>query len=118
MTTKNTYVEVIDTYNRLCKKAGDILVDSWDYWDKLRTKIKNIYDTEVEDESECLTESVSKFLENLYSEEDDDSTVLFEKLGFKDVIDDGNYLGGEWSGMQGDFVVTIYASGNYFSIRR
>lgn len=57
MTTKNIYAEVIDTYNGLCKKAGDILVDSWDYWDKLRTKIENIYDTEVEDEGECFRRS-------------------------------------------------------------
>lgn len=118
MATKNIYAEVIDTYNGLCKKVGDILVASWNYWDKLRTKIENIYDTEVEDESECLTESVSKFLENLYSEEDDDSTVLFEKLGFKDVIDDGNYLGGEWSGIQEDFVVTITRhSKNYVKVK-
>ena len=117
MTTKNIYAEVIDTYNGLCKKAGDILDASWNYWDKLRTKIENIYDTEVEDESECLTDSASKFLENLYSEEDNDGTVLFEKLGFKDVIDDDTYLGGNWYCMQKDFVVTIYASDNYFSIR-
>lgn len=118
MTTKNIYAEVIDTYNGLCKKVGDILDVSWNYWNRLRTKIENIYYTEVEDESECLTDSASKFLENLYSEEDDYSTVLFEKLGFKDVIDDGNYLGGEWSCMQEDFVVTIVShSKNYVKIK-
>lgn len=96
MNTKNIYAEVIDTYNGLCKKVGDILVVSWDYWDKLKTKIENIYDTE----------------------EDDDGTVLFEKLGFKDVNDGSNYLGGEWSGMQEDFVLTIIShSKNYVKVK-
>ena len=112
MTTKNTYAEVIDTYNGLCEKAGDILVASWNYWDKLRTKIENIYDTEVEDESVC------KYLENLYSEEDNDGTVLFEKLGFKDVIDDDTYLEGSWVAMQEDFVLTIVGhSKNYVKVK-
>lgn len=118
MTTKNIYAEVIDTYNGICKKVGEILVVSWNYWDKLRTKIENIYDTEVEDESECLTESASKFLENLYSDEDNDGTVLFEKLGFKDVNDGDNYLGEGWSGMQEDFVITITShSKNYVKVK-
>lgn len=97
MATKNIYAEVIDTYNGLCKKVGDILNVSWNYWDSLKTKIENIYDTIVYDR---------------------DGTVLFEKLGFKDLVDDDCYLEGNWSNMRDDFAITIIStSKNYVKVK-
>lgn len=118
MATKNIYSEVVESYNRLCNKVCDILNVSWNYWSKLKEKIANIYDTEVDDESECLTDSASKYLGNLYSEEDDDATVLFEKLGFKDLVDDDCYLDGNWSNIRDDFAITIVStSQNYIKVK-
>lgn len=117
MATKNIYSEVVESYNELCNKVCDILVVSWNYWSKLKEKIANIYDTEVDDESECLTDSASRYLENLYSEEDDDATVLFEKLGFKDLVD-ASYLEGNWSNIRDDFAITIVStSKNYIKVK-
>lgn len=94
MKTPN-YSEVIKSYKSLCNKIYDILLESYNYFDNLHSKVKDILN------KENLSESSESYFKDLINY----ASKISEMLGLKNVYGIEEFLSGNFADVKHDFII-------------
>ena len=94
MKTPN-YSEVIKSYKSLCNKIYDILLESYNYFDNLHSKVKDILN------KENLSESSESYFKDLINY----ASKISEMLGLKNVYGIEEFLSGNFADVKQDFII-------------
>lgn len=89
------YANIIKEYKSLCNKIYAMVSIALEYCGPLINRVSSILEKEDDDEDEedtstSLSDANIRYLKSIYDLEEDDNEVtgIFEKLGFKDIVDD------------------------------